>query len=111
MALGPSDEDAIPFQSFCDVRVDATTTSTFRFSAPPFRKEALLCTSSVASFLQPSSSQFENNYFTEMFSGSDAVSYLRLIAFVCHSTLGLRVIKKKKKKHPAVSVGFVSPIW
>ena len=24
-------------------------------------------------------------------------SYLRLIDFVCHSTLGLRLIKKKKK--------------
>ena len=43
-------------------------------------------------------SQFENNYFTEMCSGSEAGSYLRLIDFVYHSTLGLRVIKKKKKK-------------
>ena len=48
------------------------------------------------------SSQFENNYFTEMFSGSEAGSYLRLIDFVYHSTLGSRVIKqKKKKKYPA----------
>jgi len=39
---------------------------------------------------------FENNYFTEMCSGSEAGSYLRLIDFVYHSTLGLRVIKKKK---------------
>jgi len=30
--------------------------------------------------------------------GSEAGSYLRLIDFVYHSTLGLRVIKKKKKK-------------
>ena len=30
-------------------------------------------------------------------SGSEAGSYLRLIDFVYHSTLGLRVIKKKKK--------------
>jgi len=29
-------------------------------------------------------------------SGSEAGSYLRLIDFVYHSTLGLRVIKKKK---------------
>ena len=36
-----------------------------------------------------------NNYFTEMCSGSEAGSYLRLIDFVYHSTLGLRVIKKK----------------
>ena len=33
----------------------------------------------------------------EMCSGSEAGSYLRLIDFVYHSTLGLRVIKKKKK--------------
>jgi len=32
----------------------------------------------------------------EMCSGSEAGSYLRLIDFVYHSTLGLRVIKKKK---------------
>jgi len=42
--------------------------------------------------------EFENNYFTEMCSGSEAGSYLRLIDYVHHSTLGLRVIKKKKKK-------------
>jgi len=40
----------------------------------------------------------ENNYFTEMCSGSEEGSYLRLIDFVYHSTLGWRVIKKKKKK-------------
>jgi len=34
-----------------------------------------------------------------MCSGSEAGSYLRLIDFVYHSTLGLRVIKKKKKGH------------
>ena len=36
-------------------------------------------------------------YFTEMCSGSEAGSYLRLIDFVYHATLGVRVIKKKKK--------------
>jgi len=45
----------------------------------------------------PRYEQSENNYFTEMCSGSEAGSYLRLIDFVCHSTLGLRVIKKKKR--------------
>jgi len=40
----------------------------------------------------------ENNYLTEMYSGSKAGSYLRLIDLVYHSTLGLRVIKKIKKK-------------
>ena len=33
--------------------------------------------------------------FTEMFSGSEAGSCFRLIDFVYHSTLGLRVIQKK----------------
>ena len=43
--------------------------------------------------------QFENNYFTEMCSGSEAGSYLRLIDFVCHSAPGLRVMKKQKNSH------------
>jgi len=38
-----------------------------------------------------------NNYFTEMCSGSEAGSYFRLIDFLYHSILGLRVIKKKKE--------------
>jgi len=42
------------------------------------------------------SSQFENNFFTEICSGSEAGSYLRLIDFVYHSTLGSRVTKKKE---------------
>ena len=40
-------------------------------------------------------------YFREMCSGSEAGSYLRLIDFVYHSTLGLRVIKKNTKKKDA----------
>jgi len=36
-----------------------------------------------------------------MCSGSEAGSYLRLIDLVHHSTLGLRVIKKKKKEFSA----------
>ena len=39
----------------------------------------------------------ENNYFAEMWSGSEANSYLRLIDFLYHSILGSRVIKKEKK--------------
>jgi len=39
----------------------------------------------------------EYNCLTEMCSGSEAGSYLRLIDFVYHSTLGLIVIKKKKR--------------
>ena len=42
--------------------------------------------------------QYENDYFTEICSGSEAGSNLRLIDFFYHSTLGVRVIKKKKKK-------------
>ena len=41
---------------------------------------------------------FEDNFFSEICSGSEAGSCSRLIDFVYHSTLGLRVIKKKKKK-------------
>jgi len=35
-----------------------------------------------------------------MCSGAEEGSYLRLIDFVYHSTLGLRVIKKKKGRAP-----------
>jgi len=34
-----------------------------------------------------------------MCSGSEAGAYFRLIDFVYHPTLGLRVLKKKKKEH------------
>ena len=44
----------------------------------------------------------KNNYCTEMCSGSEAGSYLRLVDFVYHSTLGSRVINKKKKKKDRV---------
>jgi len=36
-------------------------------------------------------------------SGSEAGSYLRPIDFVYHSTLGLRVIKKKETRAPSTS--------
>ena len=42
--------------------------------------------------------ELENNYFTEKCSGSEAGSYLRLIDFVFHSTLGLRDTKKKRRR-------------
>ena len=38
-------------------------------------------------------------YFTELCSGSEAGSYLRLIDFVYHSTLGWRVIQKNKMRY------------
>ena len=41
--------------------------------------------------------QFENKYFTEMCSGSEAGSYSRLIDFAYHCTLDVRVIKNEKK--------------
>jgi len=44
------------------------------------------------------SSQFENNYFKEMCCGSEAGSYVRLIDFVYHSTLGLRVKPRSVEK-------------
>ena len=54
--------------------------------------------------------QFTANYFTEMCSGSEAASYLRLIDFVYHSTLGLRVIKKKKVLPHEADIGlFLKP--
>ena len=36
---------------------------------------------------------------------TEAGSYLRLIDFVCHATLGLRVIKKKRRSahHPIIA--------
>ena len=46
------------------------------------------------------------NYFTEMCSGFEAGSYLRLVDFVYHSTLGLRVKKKKKKIYGAAREGY-----
>ena len=50
-------------------------------------------------------SQFENTYFTEMCSGSEEGSYLRLIDVVYHSTLGLREIKRDEEGQVAVVPG------
>ena len=47
----------------------------------------------------------ENNYFTEMCSGSEACSYLRLVDFVCHSTLGLKVIKRERERGTQIGGG------
>ena len=49
------------------------------------------------------SPQFESNYVTEMCSGSEAGSYLKLIDSVHHSTPGLRVIKKEKVAMPRLN--------
>ena len=59
---------------------------------------------SIKNCLSQVASQTKNNYVTEICSGSEAGSYLRLIDFVYHSTLGLRVIKKKKKAPTSSSI-------
>ena len=64
---------------------------------------------SVASVWSSSAAlQFKNNYFTKMCSGSEAGSYSRLIDFVYHSTLGLRVIKRREERN-AKGFGFIEP--
>ena len=60
-------------------------------------------------FHRVSESTLEDQYFTEMCSGSETGSYLRLIDFVYHSTLCLGVIKRKKKKN-ATRGGGVRPV-
>jgi len=45
-----------------------------------------------------------------MCSGSDAGSFLRLIDFVYHSTLGVRVIKKKKEEDDHEGVEDRAPV-
>ena len=47
-------------------------------------------------------------HFTEICSGSEAGSYLRLIDLVYHSTLGLRVIKKREEFRVQRSRDFIS---
>ena len=54
--------------------------------------------------------QFENNYFTEMCSGSEAGSYLTPIDFVYHSTLGLRVIKKRRRGRSGPAVASLAAV-
>ena len=69
---------------------------------PPRAQEA--ARTRMCSSLLLSSLRSKNNHSTEMCSGSEAGSYLRLIDFVYHSTLGLRVIKKKKSHVPGTGV-------
>ena len=57
------------------------------------------------------SSKFKNNYFTEMCSGSEAGSYLRLIDFVYHSTLGLRVMTKRREEGSGFRVRVRNGVW
>ena len=61
-------------------------------------------------------SGFKNNYFAERCSGSEEGSYFRLIDFVYHSTLDLRVIKRREEarlphsqpRHPRRAVSQLS---
>ena len=61
-----------------------------------------LCQIASSSLMAAERRPREHNCFTETCSGSEAGSHSRLIDFVYHSTLGLRVIHKKKKKVPDV---------
>ena len=77
----------------------------FRFLMAPWAPRASCvsskprgsCARPIAAARSPATSQFEINLFTEMCSGSEAGSYLRLIDFVYLSTLGLRVIKRRRR--------------
>ena len=75
-----------------------------RILSRSFIRMALICRTFKASIWR------RNNYFTEVCSGSETGSYLRLIDFVYHSTLGLRVIKKKKKNRRGPRVRFMFSI-
>jgi len=46
-----------------------------------------------------------------MCSGSEASSYLRLIDFVYHSTLGVRVIKEGRKQRQRTSEASKTKCW
>ena len=50
---------------------------------------------------EPCTLPFNNNHFTELCCGSEAGSYLRPIHPIYHSTLGSRMLKKKKRRYPA----------
>jgi hypothetical protein len=50
--------------------------------------------------------QCKKKYFTEMTSGSEAGSCLRLIYVLFHSTLGVKVIQKKEKHQCRPVLGF-----
>ena len=52
-----------------------------------------------------------DGFTVEGCSGSEAGSYLRLIDFVYHSTLGLRVIKKKRRRLKSYGAGWRYYAW
>ena len=52
----------------------------------------------------------ETTYFTKLCSGSEAGSYSRLIDFVYHTTLGLKVITRKEEKKRRTEFSMESPV-
>ena len=52
----------------------------------------------------PATTQFKNIYFEEISSGSEEGSYLRRIDLVYHSTIGWRVIKKKRRRQGGLAL-------
>ena len=67
-----------------------------RAESPPCSCHQTTTSTQEQSCTDRNSSQFENNFFTEMCSGSEVGSYSRLTDLVHRSTLGVKVIKKKK---------------
>ena len=65
----------------------------YALSSPRVASEAAQCRTGLLV-----RSQFEKNCFTEMCSGSEAGSHLRLIDFVYHSTLVLRVKEREREE-------------
>jgi len=103
--VAPSQDVVLKFRRACEREADLDFRTAFedgiRAGGLPVcgplvdRRAFRIVSQKLYGGLAPSRVVRENNYFTEMCSGSETGSYLRLIYFVYHSTLGLRVIKKK----------------
>ena len=69
-------------------------------------RRGLGCREQVPRVLRKGATEVDNRCFEsnrDTFGGSEAGSYLRLIDFLYQSTLGLRVIKKKRKKSVGIA--------
>ena len=71
------------------MEVDKST----KFTTPRANQKSVTSGATVPALI----SEFKNNYFAEMSSGSRGGLVLKAHRLVYHSTLGLRVIKKKKR--------------
>jgi len=89
--------DLTPFPNWCKRRNPSTKGRLKFFDGEPSFTETEVDVTRIPSAGVWYSSQFKNNHLAEMCSGSEAGSYLRLIDFVYHSTLGLRVIKTREE--------------